>query len=237
VPKQTVGPLAGFWSEDHSLSAFLVLIVLVYFVLGPLAHLGPVVVFVMQTFFALLFISGINAVFPVSRVRTPAKILTLTAWLTHQVVILRPSRLLVQSDMLLTFLCLVLFVVILLARVLGDGESNHFRVQGAIAAYMMSAIAWGHLYALLEALSPGCFAAPKGYLEGSQLVGSMTFFSSITLTTVGYGDITPVHKFARSMVCLEAYYGVLYPAILVSRLVSLSISPAPAPAPSETPAS
>jgi voltage-gated potassium channel Kch len=49
------------------------------------------------------------------------------------------------------------------------------------------------------------------------------YFSTITLTTLGYGDITPLNPFARTAVMFEAFTGQLYPAILIARLVSLSV--------------
>ncbi len=49
------------------------------------------------------------------------------------------------------------------------------------------------------------------------------YFSFVTLTTVGYGDIAPVHPFARSLCNVEAVIGQLYPATLLARLVSLEI--------------
>ena len=215
--------LAAFWSEDRILSLFLGLIILVYFILAPLADVGPLMRFVIQTFFALFLLSGITAVFEKRPIARLARLVGLGAWLTHQARLFSPSTALIEADLLLGFFCLSLFVVVLIARVLSGGEGNNFRIQGAVAAYMMTAIAWGHLYALLETVHPGSFRGPEGYLDPEHLLGSLTFFSSITLTTVGYGDIVPVHAFARSMVSLEAFWGVLYPAILVSRLVTLSL--------------
>lgn len=215
--------LIGFWNEDRILSVFLGLIILVYFILAPLSDLGPLMRFVIQTFFALFLLSGITAVLGQRPIARLAKLVGLVAWVTHQFRIFYPTTALIEVDLLLGFFCLSLFVAVLIVRVLSGGEGNYFRLQGAVAAYIMTAIAWGHLYALLETVHPGCFRGPEGFLEPDRLVGNLTFFSSITLTTVGYGDIVPVHAFARSMVCLEAFFGVLYPAILVSRLVTLSL--------------
>ena len=49
------------------------------------------------------------------------------------------------------------------------------------------------------------------------------YFSIVTLTTLGYGDITAVHPVARSVVMIEALLGQLYPAILIARLVTLQM--------------
>jgi hypothetical protein len=53
----------------------------------------------------------------------------------------------------------------------------------------------------------------------------LIYYSFVTLTTVGYGDITPLHPTARSLAMAEALIGQLYPAILIARLVSLRITP------------
>jgi len=201
------------------------LIILVYFILTPLAELGPLMIFAVQTCFALCLISGITAVFGKRPVARLAKLVCLAAWLTHQFRLIAPGARLAEADLLLTFLCLTFFVVVLITRVLSGGEGNYFRIQGAAAAYIMTAVAWGHLYALIETVQPGCFSGRTAQLDAHHLLETLTFFSSITLTTVGYGDIVPVHPFARSMVSLEAFWGVLYPAVLVSRLVTLSLPP------------
>lgn len=219
--------MKSFWSEDRSLSVFLGLVIVVFFILTPLSHHRAGLAFLLETLFAVLLISGINSVFQRRSWATVAKLVGLSAWSIRQVGHFFPYEGLAELELFLTFACMTLFVGMLLVRIFSGGESNNFRLQGAAAAYIMTAVAWGHLYALLELLSPGCFQGPPGFLEGDRLVGTLTFFSSITLTTVGYGDITPVHPFARSMVCLEAFWGVLYPAILVGRLVSLSLHPEP----------
>ena len=63
-------------------------------------------------------------------------------------------------------------------------------------------------------LSPGCRTTDAG-------IANWIYFSFVTLTTVGYGDITPVARAARSIAMLEALTGQLYPAIIIARLVSL----------------
>jgi hypothetical protein len=52
---------------------------------------------------------------------------------------------------------------------------------------------------------------------------TMLYFSLTTLTTTGFGDITPVHPFARSLANLEAIIGQLYPATILARLVTLEL--------------
>ncbi|MGC1091761.1 MAG: potassium channel family protein [Pseudolabrys sp.] len=59
--------------------------------------------------------------------------------------------------------------------------------------------------------------------DNQKLASSLIYFSFVTLTTVGYGDIVPIHPVARSLCNLESIIGQLYPATLLARMVSLEI--------------
>jgi hypothetical protein len=82
-------------------------------------------------------------------------------------------------------------------------------------------VLWAYAYALVARLDPGAFSGPVSTADGPRAV---FYFSFVTLTTVGYGDVLPVHPVARSLAMLEAVTGPLYLAILVARLVSLVVA-------------
>jgi hypothetical protein len=98
------------------------------------------------------------------------------------------------------------------------------RVRGAIALYLLIAMLFAFLYSFIEKLAPGAFTTPGGWSRAAGAYAeTFYYFSIVTLTTVGFGDITPVHPFVRSLVMLEALIGQLYPAVLLARLVTLEI--------------
>ena len=98
-------------------------------------------------------------------------------------------------------------------------------LAGAACCFILIAFAWSSAYVWLETAQPGSFSLPAGADPWSALL----YFSFVTLTTLGYGEIIPIVDAARSLVLLEAVVGVLYSAIVVARLVGLAgISPAPA---------
>ena len=78
----------------------------------------------------------------------------------------------------------------------------------------MLGIVWYQIYQIILTLIPNAFA---GKVSGYQVF----YFSFVTLTTVGYGDILPAHKVTMIMSNLEAIVGQLYPAVIIARLVSL----------------
>lgn len=118
-------------------------------------------------------------------------------------------------------LMVLLFYVlaILIGRTVSLKETNFDSLCGAVAAYFLIAAAWAVSYRVIEVVVPGSFSIP-GQSLGS--VGShWLYYSLTTITTLGYGDITPVSPFARIWSTLEASAGVLYIALLIARLLSL----------------
>ncbi|MGB7034208.1 MAG: potassium channel family protein [Xanthobacteraceae bacterium] len=114
---------------------------------------------------------------------------------------------------------------IVVARVVfGPGRVTVHRVQGAIVLYLNFALFFFIIYRLMEVLVPGSFSnlphSGSEYGSGAALL----YFSFSTLTTLGYGDIVPLHPLARSLANLEGVIGQLYPATLLARLVSLEIA-------------
>jgi hypothetical protein len=111
-----------------------------------------------------------------------------------------------------------------LSMVYRDGPVTSHRIRGAIAAYFLVAVAYAKVYALIYYLLPDAFTTSAVVAQSMpHVTRDFLYFSVVTLTTVGFGDITAVLPIARSLVMTEAFIGQLYPAILLARLVSLSL--------------
>ena len=110
----------------------------------------------------------------------------------------------------------------ILWHVLREDKVTADTLYGAICAYLLIGYTWTTLYVLLEVVHPGSFYVGAAQ-NPDQVVNfsELSYFSIVTLTTLGYGDITPVTSTARSFAALEALFGVLYSAILIARLVGL----------------
>lgn len=120
-------------------------------------------------------------------------------------------------------LALSALIAAILTQVFAAGPVNFRRIEGAIAAYLLIGIVFACLYDLVRGFDPGAFLHHGSAPDETGAVVSYLFFSFVTLTTTGYGDIVPVHPIARSLAMLEALTGQLYLAILLARLVSLEI--------------
>jgi len=123
-----------------------------------------------------------------------------------------------SAALLIAFVLAVLLRAVLASR-LDAGE----RIRGAICVYLLLATLWALAFALLERAAPGSFDGLDPAAAASDRPSDFLYFSLVTLTTLGYGDVRPVGAAARSLATLEALTGQLYLAILIARLVALGI--------------
>ena len=131
--------------------------------------------------------------------------------------LIHPAVFLVCALVLLAFVIGHLLYFILHAPVV-----NLEVLCASIAAYLMLGLTWTVAYWLVDQLTPGG-AFSFNTERGSHSMNGFTgfYFSFITLSTLGYGDITPVSRFARLLTAMEAMTGLLYVAVLIARLVSI----------------
>jgi len=120
---------------------------------------------------------------------------------------------------------LVFVVVRLLHFVLDATEVSLETLCASIAGFLMIGLLWTMIYTFLGRISPGAFSFS---IPGQTMDGFDAFyFSFVTLTTIGFGDITPVSRVARMFVVMEAITGMFYVTVLVARLVSIHSSKPP----------
>ena len=122
------------------------------------------------------------------------------------------------------FLSYVIFVVYK-SSVFGKGKITADRTAGAIAVYLLLGLLWALLYGLISATDPESFKGLAPFtLEESGAQQDFIYFSFVTLTTLGYGDMSPVSSLAKTLAWFEAVVGQLFLAVTIARLISLEIS-------------
>jgi hypothetical protein len=130
----------------------------------------------------------------------------------------------VHGFSLLTQAAFHAFVVVCLLRyVLRDDIMTLDELFAAASMYALLAFAFSYVYAFIEFVAPGAFAINSSNNPDNVTTWwELLYFSFTCLTSVGFGEITPVSDYARSVVMVEQMLGVLYLAILISRLLSIS---------------
>jgi hypothetical protein len=216
---------------------FLLVSLVLVFLAGPvIAAFAPagnhiVVRATVSAFFVVMLMA---AVYAVSRQRwtlVVALILVIPGAILQGVVLFwDPAAILIIHHFFL--IAYLAFVVVVLIRFLFAGDRvTANTIYASLCVFLLFGITWSVGYCLIELLVPGSFAAAwaEPGISDFMRLGRGTdsaplYFSLVTLTTLGYGDITPVSALARMCAALEAVTGQLYIAVLVARLVGMHIA-------------
>jgi voltage-gated potassium channel Kch len=202
--------LAWARTADAPLSIFLGLIIVSTVLAWTLLEFLPYWAF--NLLFAATVAFGVIALVPSPRLAVLAGLLGVVAMVSR----------LGGSGQVTTFstsagLAFFLMVgVALLRRVFGPGQVTVHRLIGAVALFVVLAITWGFAYQFVCLIRPGALLA-HGFRATPQ---DAMWFSFVTITTVGYGDVVAAMPIARSLAGLEALTGILYPAVLIGMLLS-----------------
>lgn len=116
------------------------------------------------------------------------------------------------------------FIIItaILAHIFRQEQVSADVIAGAIVDYLLMAAMWAQLYVVLETAKPGSFNFPAGAQDS--IPAQLKYFSIVTITTVGYGDITPLAPASKALANLESIVGQLYLVILVAWLVGMHVT-------------
>ncbi len=108
--------------------------------------------------------------------------------------------------------------------ILKQREPHPDTIYGGICIYLFLGFLWGELYLLTELTSPGSFSIDTVKMHYTTMKSDLTYFSFVTLATLGYGEITPVGNMARTLAIIEAVLGQMFVAVFIARLVGFHMS-------------
>jgi len=215
--------ISEFWSGDLGLTLVSLSLGILIFVIFPLRQAGLAGRFFFDLVMVTLMVSGalavsqrrIITVVTIAMVVIGATVLWLSRW--------HPTPFLQQLSSFLATIILLLYVRIILLVMFRQGPVSWSRMQGGVCAYLLIGMAWASAFELVEKIDPGSFHFVTEPTNVDQLTSKLIYFSFATLTTVGFGDVLPVHPFARSLAIAEAIVGQLFPAILIGALVAMAM--------------
>ncbi|WP_268846098.1 potassium channel family protein [Flavobacterium aestivum] len=212
--------LNQLWNKESGLSGMLVLLFIMHFVLIPIFGSYPYFMIIINVFWMMFLIAGIITLFKSKKQKASFIIIPFMFILFGWITVFEQTPFVLFADIFFTIATFGLLIVLVLKKVFEPGPITGYRVIGSIVVYMIFANLWSAIYLFIYEHIPGAFQITLPAFESNTLQANFLYFSYITITTTGFGEIVPLHPIARSMVQIEAIIGVLYPVILIGRLVS-----------------
>lgn len=213
------------WTHDVGLTVLLGVLFFQIFIFYPLVDSELERIVLVHISFLLVLVSGVMTV-----VGTPIWGRLLMALAVVSVVLrffgyVYPFVWLESLNVIMNASFVAMLMGVILVQVFREGAINFHRIAGSVALYLLIGVFFACIYSLLDFQSPSSFSMAEhlGSRDPHIIAANLVYFSFITLTSVGYGDILPVHPLAKTTAILESLVGQLFPAILLARLVSMEI--------------
>lgn len=208
------------WFRSHFF--YLIVAIMAMILFAPFLKEFTRLRFLMDIFFSVIFISGIYAISHQKRYIVIAVLLALPMIISLWAKYIFVSDYLIIVGRLFGILFFG-FAIIHIGQFMYNAQDVTQDVLfAAIVVYLLMAIMWAFIFGLLELIHPGSFNSPEAHnLEASEL---FLYFSFITITTLGYGDITPANEMANSLAVVEAVVGQIYLVVVVAWLVGMHVS-------------
>jgi voltage-gated potassium channel Kch len=206
---------AGAWLSEEALTWLLLLLLIEMFVLPVLG--GGIGDAAVNIVFTILLFTGLAAVANRGVATAVIGIFVLAAvvlkW-TTPIGGLPGTPVAAAVSAIAVFL---IFTLLVLLRTLSPGPITRHRIEGAVAAYLLIAMTFAVAFEAAELLQPGSF--DFGGDRPEIIAPAVSYFRLVTLTTVGYGDVTPVTPLARRLAMFEGFIGQMYPAVIIGWMV------------------
>ena len=209
--------------SDPLLTALTIVLAVLLFVVGPLQAAGIVAAHRFGIAFGLLLVA---AVFVVSGSGMAFAAILVAVALTILATVLRlrqPSTVDIYLDAAAWLIAGITLSVVVGRAVFAPGNVTFHRIIGAVLLYLNIGLIFVALFCFVALRIPNAFTGLGPLQDNLAVAGNLIYFSFVTLTSVGYGDIVPLHPFARGLANIEAIIGQLYPATLLARLVTLEL--------------
>ncbi len=212
-----------FWTHDRSITALLIYLMMSLFLWMTFSGNNWIEFLIRDIIFNLIVLSGIFAV--LTRWKQQLFFISLGI-LALSVRIFSQAFTVLWLDVFTSLSAIAFFsilVYLVTHHVFKAGPVNFYRVQAAIVIYILLGIIWAILYELIYRINPAGFDFNNRSALTDHSFSQFLYFSFVTLSTLGYGDIVPVASTAKSMVIFQGMFGMLYPAVMIARLVSMEV--------------
>ncbi len=207
-----------FYSQTTGYSKLFINLIIVFF-LVPFATFNPELNLLVSCLFLITLLLGLNTLSLPKEKLSVLRFLVALGFIAD-VIVFPDSVYLTDLTSLMSNSCysifIVLFILAIASRISHEERVNLDVIRGGICLYLLLGILWFFLYKIIMFFDANALSIPDGLPHSS-----LFYFSFTTLTTLGYGDITPNNAFAMTLTNAEALVGQIYPAVVIAKLVSL----------------
>lgn len=212
------------WAKDKYNR--LLFVQLLVFLVFPFIQANPIVNFVFTVLFFLVFLGTLILI--IAELEQSKKIFRwylILASISLIFEIIGSLELMNKTENIINFIIsnliflffMAISIVLIIQEIFLAHNVTGDTIKGGVCIYLLLGFFWYNIYEIIYLLNSNSF---KGIVS-SNSQADLLYFSYTTLTTVGYGDITPVVNIARIFANLESIAGIMYPAIYISRLVGI----------------
>ncbi len=202
--------------------AGLLLFMFLFFILEPLLGLLDLITaqVMLNIFQTLILLAAVYAVSGKRHTMIIAYLLVAPTVLLFWASLIYPDNLLLYAAFVLSIVIYAFIATSILKFVLNRGPVTSQKIYGALCAYLLIGHIWAFIFRLFYTWHPGSLDLA---IQREPGIHDFVYYSFVTLTTLGYGDITPIEPVARALSWIEAVIGQFYIAVVVARLVGLHI--------------
>jgi hypothetical protein len=217
--KRVVNQIKDYWHSDTSFVTLLVMLIFMVFIMPILIEGAVVDIFVLNLLFLMLYFIGIFSSEDKWNIY-----LSSFLFLAHLMLLMirfddTPQQYYL-IERLMGLINMSLFIFINVRLLFRNSESNTYRVIGAVNVYLLFALMGAFAFEILKIQTGESIAGNINLKNNDTDYATYVYYSLVSLTTVGYGDIYPEGMAARMLSVFLSALGILYPAVVIARLVS-----------------
>lgn len=228
--ERNVSRLINLYVLRHRLLMLLIALLIALIVFPIVQEQYATYIIIIELFVIAILITGTYIVTQNKSIVTVAILLALLSFTILWFNFFIKSQKLLLLGLLLEICFFTLVTITVLRFVFSYKRINADKIYGGICGYLLIGIIWALIYTTIENAMPnsfefsGIYSGDYRYLFTHRFyLGNLIYFSFVTLTTIGYGDIYPISMVARLLASLEAVTGQIYIAVLIGRLVGIQI--------------
>lgn len=215
-----------FWNDNKGLVFLLISISILMFIIYPISGNSEFSSLITNLFLIVILFSGLMSVDMKPSYRKIFFIVIITIIILGKLGEVYEQNFITHIHIFARIIFLWIIIILIFIKVFSETPISFFyRIAGSTTVYLLIGFIWANMYYIFYRISPGSFHFDIPVDPDVNVMYNFIYFSFESLTTLGLGDIIPLHPMLKSLVILESILGPLYLAVLIGRLVSKQSRP------------